>query len=173
MKNDKSLLSLEKKLENSSTEERILTKFKFKPDFDVSDLKKGSSSTLGNIQEFLQNFKKSNDELLSDNKALQQFNIEIKEESNDSKKDKQYIQLNLGLGILEPKENNKEKEENKDNVLKKVIASKNQELQDDFTSPYFDNDMDQQIIKFLLENKNKSKSLRKKKITNRIHFIKK
>ena len=51
MKNDKSLLNLEKVLESSSTEERILNKFKFKPKMDLSEIKK-DSSCLGNFKEF-------------------------------------------------------------------------------------------------------------------------
>lgn len=168
MKNDKSLLNLEKKLENSSTQERILSKFKFKPNMDVSDIK-GGSSNLGNLKEFLQNFKKSNDELLNDQNALKESNIEIHNDHSSKDKDKKYIQMNLGLGILEHKPENIEdkKEKDKNNLLTKIISIKNDNSSDDFTSPFFASELDQQILQFLIKNSKKPKRRR------RIHLIKK
>jgi hypothetical protein len=164
MKNDKSLLNLEKVLDSSSTEERIFNKFKFKPKMDVSEFKKGNAS-LGNFKEFLQNFKKSNDELLNDQKALKELNIETEEESPLNTKDKKYIQMNLGLGILEQKQENLETKKNvKNDLLNKIIESKKEQPKDDFINPHFDNQLDQQIINFLLQNKTKKR--------RRIHFLK-
>ena len=122
MKNDKSLLNLEKVLESSSTDERILNKFKFKPKMDASDIKKDSSS-LGNFKEFLQKFKKSNDELLNDHKALKELNIETEEDNTKERKtDKNYIQMNLGLGIFEKKEKSESEKDNGKDLLNKKLS---------------------------------------------------
>jgi len=165
MKNDKSLLNLEKVLESFSTDERILNKFKFKPNMDVSEIKKDSSS-LGNFKEFLQKFKKSNDELLNDQKALKELNIETQEENTkERKRDKTYIQMNLGLGILEQKEKDEIEKDNGKDLLYKIISSKKDEPTEEFINPIYDNQLDQKIINFLLQNKTKKR--------RRIHFIKK
>lgn len=143
MRVDDSLLKLERKLEHNTPKELILNNLKFsKPEINQSCFNK---DLLKNMDEFLSNFKKSNEELLNNKDLIQKANIE-----NKSKGDK-YIEMKLGLGVLEVKD----KQDNKDEIL--------------FNSNQVDEELNQteelmnkHLIKFLF-----NKSMRKRR---RIRF---
>lgn len=70
------LLNLEKKLEAHQTNERILNKFILKPNITAPT---NNKDLLGNLSSFLENFKKSNEQLLSDSTKLSEKNIEVED----------------------------------------------------------------------------------------------
>jgi hypothetical protein len=143
MKKSNELLNLEKRLENNTQHEIILNKFKFnKP--DISNQNTGNNDFLTNIGRFINELKKSNDEILNDPEKSKNLDIE----DCKVKKNRKYIEMNLGLGVLEVK-----KDEN--DLLGNVIHTKNDDIQVDLG--------DKELIEFLY-GKDKRK---------RIHKIKK
>ena len=114
MNKDDSLLKLEKKLEEHDEKEIILNKFKLKPNMKMDNSRKINKEGL---MDFLNKFKKSNDEIDKDNDK-KKYNIELDEndninedydnEKNKYKKEKEsQIELDLLLGIIEQKKEKK------------------------------------------------------------------
>src|SRR5690348_10548787 len=100
---DNSLLSLEKKLETYSTDDIIINKFKLKPEINKNDLTKGKD-VLNKYERFLDVFKQSTNDLLTDEVKLKEVNIENEIfENAGGQKYKNFVKMNLGLGILESK----------------------------------------------------------------------
>jgi hypothetical protein len=146
MKRSNDLLKLEKKLENNSYEEIVLSKFKcLKPEISNDGLAP-NKSFLENIGNFVNQFKKSNDELLNDPEKLKELDIE----NNTIDKKKKYIELNLGLGVLEEKNT-----ADKSNVLLNVINEKNDEFNVDIG--------EKELMEFILKN-NKSTGKSRRRI---------
>lgn len=98
MKKDATLLKLEKKLENSTQDEIVLSKFNFsKPKMRVDFSSKINKEGL---MDFLNQMKKSNEEMKNN---PNNYNIEV--EDNQEKEPK--IELDIAMGVLEaqkPKE---------------------------------------------------------------------
>ena len=95
MKKDTTLLQLEKKLENNTEKDIVLSKFNFskpnmKMDFSTKINKEG-------LMDFLNQMKKSNEELM---KNPNKYNLEQDDEEEDEPK----IELDLAMGILEDKQ---------------------------------------------------------------------
>ena len=111
MKKSNDLLNLEKKLEYSS-DDIVMNKFKFnKPDIQNSTINK---NLLQNLSNFMETFKQSNEELLNNPESIKQLTIET---GLENKYKTQYIEMNLGLGVLDVKP--------KEDVLENVILTKN------------------------------------------------
>ena len=98
MKKDATLLKLEKKLENNTQDEIVLSKFNFsKPkmrvDFSTKINKEG-------LMDFLNQMKKSNEEMKNN---PNNYNIEVE----DTQEEEPKIELDIAMGVLEaqkPKE---------------------------------------------------------------------
>ena len=95
MKKDTTLLQLEKKLENNTEKDIVLSKFNFskpniKMDFSTKINKEG-------LMDFLNQMKKSNEELM---KNPNKYNVE----QDDGEEDEPKIELDLAMGILEDKQ---------------------------------------------------------------------
>ena len=84
MNKDDSLLKLEKKLEEHDEKEIILNKFKLKPNMKMDNSRKINKEGL---MDFLNKFKKSNDEIDQDNDKKNNINPKI--------------ELDLMMGVLE------------------------------------------------------------------------
>lgn len=154
-KSDMTLMSLEKKLEAYSPNEVVLNKFLIKPKFDKNEVKKGKDF-LKNLDTFVNNFKKSNDELLSNQDMIDRMNIE-----NDVNSKGKCIKMDLGLGVLEL--NEKSNAVDKDNLLNNIINCKKSDCDMELDNPMGDNDLaDQEILNFLIENSLNNKSSEKK-----------
>jgi hypothetical protein len=100
MNKSNDLLNLEKKLENNSSQELILNRFKInKPEIGTSKI---NPNLFNNVSSFIEKFKVANDELLNNPDKLEQASIE----ANLNKYNTKYIEMNLGLGVLDvnPKE---------------------------------------------------------------------
>lgn len=84
---DNSLLKLEKKLESFSSKDILLSKFVLKPNIDKTEILQGRNF-LKNIGSFVDNFKKQNNEILTDENKIKTLNIEEGAElaKNNSKK---------------------------------------------------------------------------------------
>lgn len=165
---DNSLLNLEKKLGNGSTEDILLNKFKLKPNINISEVIK--KNNFSNLNSFISEFKKSTEELVNNPEMIECKKIEdINKDAKDSKnlKEKKYIKMDLALGVLDLKEKNESKTGNKESLLNNVISHKNAINTED-SHPLLNGDADQEILKFLLSNAKK-----KKKNRRRIHKIKK
>jgi len=165
---DNSLLMLEKKLENSSTEERVLNKFKFKPQIDKSLISDGKS-LIGNLDSFLRKFKESTDQLVNDPKLIEEKNIENSIGGNSKKSN--LVEMNLALGILDIKNINENSHEfklaeNKDNnILNNIIDYKKENVTDEYDHPLLNDELDKGILEFLTNNsKNISSRRRIRKI---------
>ena len=92
MKKDTTRLQLEKKLENNTETDIVLSKFNFskpniKMDFSTKVNKEG-------LMDFLNQMKKSNEELM---KNPNKYNVE----QDDGEEDEPKIELDLAMGILE------------------------------------------------------------------------
>ena len=97
MNKSNDLLNLEKKLENNTSQDLILNKFKFnKPEIGNSKI---NTNLMTNVSSFLQKFKASNDELLNNPENVEKASIE----SELNKYNTKYIEMNLGLGVLDIK----------------------------------------------------------------------
>lgn len=161
-KSDNSLLFLEKKLENGSTDEIILNKFKLKPNIGA-DSHKGKEF-IKNIASFLDDFKKSTDELVNNPELVEKNNIENKESkvSQDSKNNK-FVKMNLALGVLDLKEKEGEMDidqiEQGEEILKNIIQMKNSannvSQEDESMNMIVNDQMDLNILEFLSHNKKK------------------
>jgi hypothetical protein len=136
MKKSNELLNLEKKLENNTQHEIILNKFKFnKP--EIGKIQK--SGLFDNLGKFVNEFKQSNEELLNDPDKAKLLDIENEKINKRNK----YIEMNLGLGVLEAKP--------EDDVLNNVINEENIYAGE------------KEIIDFLLSKKNQRKRIHKVK----------
>jgi hypothetical protein len=164
---DSSLLILEKKLENVSTKEFVLNKFKLKPEMKVKEIFNGKES-LKNIKNFVDKFKSSTDEILKDPIITEKHKIENGQFKK--KKPGKHVQMNLALGVLDiiPKQ-----DLNQESMLDNIVSTKkmsNQNLSDDNLDlsqhPFLNDKADQEILKFLLNNNNKKKRTRIHKIKN-------
>ena len=153
---DTSLLSLERKLENGTTQDVILNKFKLKPEMKVKEIIRGKESFNG-LNDFLQNFKKSTEEIVCNPEIAEKNGIETKPVNKKGR----FIKMNLALGVLDLKP--KQKEEDTDILFNKIITRDNSEKEENSSNPLLDDRADQEILKFLMKN---SKSRR------RIHKIK-
>ena len=143
MKKSNDLINLEKKLENPNFD--ILHKFKFnKPDIQNTVIDKYLFQNLSN---FIETFKQSNEELLNNPDTIKNITIESELEN---KYKTQYIEMNLGLGVLdiEPKEN----------VLTNVINTKNGEDDENIDIG------NSELVKFLLDTNKNGKKKRINKI---------
>jgi hypothetical protein len=135
MKRSNDLLKLEKKLETASYDEIVLNKFKcLKPEISNTSLT-SNKSFLNNIGSFIDQFKKSNDEILNDPDKVKSLAIE----DNCFDKKKNYIELNLGLGVLEVKDKCDD-----ENLLTKVINNQNDNLDIDIG--------EKELMDFILKN---------------------
>ena len=98
MKKDATLLKLEKKLENNTQDEIVLSKYKFsKPKMRVDFSSKINKEGL---MDFLNQMKKSNEEMKNN---PNNYNIEVE----DSQEEEPKIELDIAMGVLEaqkPKE---------------------------------------------------------------------
>lgn len=98
MKKDATLLKLEKKLENNTQDEIVLSKFNFsKPKMRVDFSSKINKEGL---MDFLNQMKKSNEEMKNN---PNNYNIEVE----DSQEEEPKIELDIAMGVLEaqkPKE---------------------------------------------------------------------
>lgn len=98
MKKDATLLKLEKKLENNTQEEIVLSKFNFsKPKMRVDFSSKINKEGL---MDFLNQMKKSNEEMKNN---PNNYNIEVE----DTQEEEPKIELDIAMGVLEaqkPKE---------------------------------------------------------------------
>jgi len=83
MNRSNDLLNLEKKLEAHNINDRVLNKFVLKPDINRPS---NNNELIGNLNSFLSNFKKSNEELLSNPAKLSEMNIEDEANNKFSKK---------------------------------------------------------------------------------------
>ncbi len=164
---DSSLLILEKKLENVSTQDIVLNKFMLKPEMNVKEIFNGKES-LKNIKNFVDKFKSSTDEILKDPIMTDKHKIENAElkKKNPGK----HIQMNLALGVLDIKPKQDLIQESMlDNIVStKKISNKN--LSDDNLDlsqhPFLNDKADQEILKFLLNNNIKKKRTRIHRIKN-------
>lgn len=100
-----SLLQLEKKLENAETSDNIIKqKFVLKPNI-IKPIK--SNFLTKDKIDFLEAFKKSTEELISNNKKKEFANIEtqiqqnLNNNSENINKNEKFIQMDLKLGILD------------------------------------------------------------------------
>ncbi len=163
---DSSLLNLEKKLENGSTKEIVLNKFILKPDMNVKEIVREKES-FKNIKNFIELFKNSTEEIVKDPELTKKLKIE------NCNQPGKHIRMNLALGVLDikPKERS-----NEESLLQNVISSKNNSTlntSDDATEvlsqhPFINEKADQDILKFLLNNKIQKKRRRIHKIKNNI-----
>lgn len=171
--NDNSLLALEKKLNNGSTDEIILNKFKLKPNFNVQEATRGKEYING-LNSFLNNFKQSTEELINNPELIEEKNIESKIKSDiGMDKTKKFIKMDLALGVLDMKNKNENENENEDkkvDLLKKIIKEKNNSNVDSENHPLLNDEADNEILKFLLSNKKKNRV--KNGTRRRIHKIK-
>ena len=98
MKKDATLLKLEKKLENNTQDEIVLSKFNFsKPKMRVDFSSKINKEGL---MDFLNQMKKSNEEMKNN---PNNYNIEVEDTQEEGPK----IELDIAMGVLEaqkPKE---------------------------------------------------------------------
>lgn len=98
MKKDATLLKLEKKLENNTQDEIVLSKFNFsKPKMRVDFSSKINKEGL---MDFLNQMKKSNEEMKNN---PNNYNIEVE----DTQEEEPKIELDIAMGVLEaqkPKE---------------------------------------------------------------------
>lgn len=98
MKKDATLLKLEKKLENNTQDEIVLSKFNFsKPKMRVDFSSKINKEGL---MDFLNQMKKSNEEMKNN---PNNYNIEVE----DTQEEEPKIELDIAIGVLEaqkPKE---------------------------------------------------------------------
>jgi hypothetical protein len=118
MNKSNDLLNLEKKLENNTTQDLILNKFKInKP--EISNTK--NPNLLNNISSFLQMMKASNDELLNNPENIEKASLEAEVNKYNSK----YIEMNLGLGVLDVKP----KEDAYDNVINNLNGNTEEDVQ--------------------------------------------
>ncbi len=163
-KADNSLLNLEKKLGNVSTDEIILNKFKLKPNFDLGELKK-TKNYMSDLNSFLTNFKNSTEELVNNPEMIEAKKIEDSGDQNETSKDKKFIKLNLALGVLDIKEKNLS-ENNENDLMNNIISFKSVNT-DPSTHPLLNSQADKEILKFLMKNSNKRNKRRK-----RLHKIK-
>ena len=146
MNKSNDLLNLEKKLENNSSQDLILNRFKFnKPNISQSNL---DSNLFNNVSSFLEKFKASNDDLINNPDKLQQASIEA---HIDNKYKNKYIEMNLGLGVLDIKP----KEDVYDSVMNDLNGVNEQNLEMG----------NEELLKFIMDNQKKPKK--------RIHKIKK
>lgn len=109
MKKDDTLLQLEKKLENNTQDEIVLSKFNFsKPkmriDFSSKINKEG-------LMDFLNQMKKSNEEMKNN---PNNYNIEVEDNQEEEPK----IELDIAMGVLEP-------QKPKDIIPQDIIDSEN------------------------------------------------
>jgi hypothetical protein len=119
MNKSNDLLSLEKKLQNNTTDELILNKFKLnKPEIGNSKI---NPNLLSNVSSFIEKFKASNDELLKNPDKLEQASIE----ANLNKYNTKYIEMNLGLGVLDVKP----KEDMYDSVINNLNGNNDEDIQ--------------------------------------------
>ncbi len=84
MKKSSELLNLESKLDKFDDKQRVLNKFLLKPNMKLDGTQK--SSLLKTIPDFINNFKKNNQELLSDPKMVEKANIENKKTNSSNDK---------------------------------------------------------------------------------------
>jgi len=84
MKKSSELLNLENKLDKFDDKQRVLNKFLLKPNMKLDGTQK--SSLLKTIPDFINNFKKNNQELLSDPKMVEKANIENKKTNSSNDK---------------------------------------------------------------------------------------
>lgn len=96
IKKDSSLLKLNNKY-NTSQENPILNKFIIKPNIT----KVNNQFLTEDKFEFLNRFKQSTEELLLNNEKQRQVNIENENEAVDVNKEKQYVNLDLNMGIFD------------------------------------------------------------------------
>jgi hypothetical protein len=145
MNKSNDLLNLEKKLENYSSQDLILNKFKFnKPEIGNSKM---NSNILTNVSSFLQKFKASNDELLNNPDNIEKASIESELNKYNSK----YIEMNLGLGVLDIKP----EEELYTNTINNLNGNTDQDVQMGT----------EELLNFIMEAQKKPKKrLRKIKI---------
>ena len=85
MNRSNDLLNLEKKLEAHNIQERITNKFLLKPDMTKPNTITTNPSLMGNLNSFLDQFKKSNELLLSDSTKVAEMNIEDSENRKNAK----------------------------------------------------------------------------------------
>jgi hypothetical protein len=118
MNKSNDLLNLEKKLENNTSQDLILNKFKMnKP--QISNPK--NPNLLNNISSFLQMMKASNDELLNNPENIEKASLEAEVNKYNTK----YIEMNLGLGVLDVKP----KEDTYDNVINTLNGNADEDIQ--------------------------------------------
>lgn len=173
---DNSLLSLEKKLDNGSTNEIILNKFKLKPEFDLGEIHKAKDYK-NKLNSFLSEFKKSTEELLNNPEMIESKKIEDgklndrKKQDSCLPKENKFIKMDLALGVLDLKQ--KEENENLDKkdssglgLLNNIIQHKSNNIELD-QHPILNQQADTEILKFLMSNSKKPKRERR-----RIHLIK-
>jgi len=113
---DDSLLKLEKKLDTYSTKDILLSKFMLKPNINKSVILQGNNF-LNNIGNFIDNFKKQNNEILDDQEKVKEMNIEEGAElvkNNSNKKIKTNKMKKMRPSAYEK---NKEIAIDKDNLL--------------------------------------------------------
>ena len=84
MKKSSELLNLESKLDKFDDKQRVLNKFLLKPNMKLDGTQK--SSLLKTLPDFINNFKKNNQELLSDPKMVEKANIENKKTNSSNDK---------------------------------------------------------------------------------------
>ena len=137
---DDSLLKLEKKLENSSTQDIVINKFNFsKPNMK---LEPNSKINFQGLNDFLSQLKESNKELEQNKEKYNiEQNLSDNSDSNSSNGEPQ-IEMNLALGVLE-------KKPQKDLNPNDIISSLNNE--DNIL-----NEGEKELIKFIVDN-NKNK----------------
>jgi O-phosphoseryl-tRNA(Cys) synthetase len=119
MNKSNDLLNLEKRLENNTSQDLVLNKFKFnKPEISNT---KTNPNLLTNVSSFLEKLKASNDELLNNPQNIEKASIE----SDLNKYKSKYIEMNLGLGVLDIKP----KEEIYTNVINNLNGNAEEDVQ--------------------------------------------
>jgi hypothetical protein len=154
-KTNNSLLSLEKKLDALSTQDIILNKFILKPSIGKIDYSNSILKT--NFVDFGSKTKEFIKELESDQSLKDKLSIE----NPLAQEGKTFIKLNLGLGILEKKEDKPVDE----NVIMNNILDDKKGLLDPEALNVNSCIEEQEILKFLLEGG--EEEVKKKKLKRR------
>jgi hypothetical protein len=158
---DSSLLSLDKKLEtnNISSHDIVVNKFKMlKPEIRFEK----NENFMKNLHNFMTEFKESTNNLIQDEKLQSEKKIEnIRTDYNNNKSNK-YIEMDLGLGIFDIKDkgdNYMSTDNDSEQLMNKVLGKSDE--QDDL--------INENIIKFLLKKKKKSKQNKRIHLKNNIN----
>ena len=125
-KRDKSLLDLEKKIDNYNEKKNVLNNFRFnKPDININNL--NNKFNKDNLLSFLNNFKKENDKIMNE-PDKRKYNIEENDEQDDEESDSNNNENNKDIKLDENEEENLDEKKN-DKTAKKVKKDKNEQIE--------------------------------------------